>query len=147
MMKKQNFEIKNEKIKNLFIELKKDNLEKLKKGLNFAWSNWGFGMETLPDSAARLQKAGIGYIELHGNHYGPDLGYKAGETLKILEHFNIKVSGICGMFSNDNDLSSNRTVKRQAAIDYIKRELEFCAAVGGKYMLIVPRFMRQACCI
>ncbi len=44
--------------------------------LNFSWSNWGFGMETLAVSAARLQRAGIEFIELHGNHYGPDLGYK-----------------------------------------------------------------------
>lgn len=49
-----------------------------------------------------------------------------------------KVSGVCGMFSADNDLSSNRPIQRQAAIDYIKREAAFTAAVGGKYMLVCP---------
>jgi D-psicose/D-tagatose/L-ribulose 3-epimerase len=29
-------------------------------------------------------------------------------------------------------------MQRQAAIDYIKREVEFTAAVGGKYILVVP---------
>jgi len=95
-------------------------------------------MEPLQESAARLNRAGIEYIELHGNHYGPDLGYKVDETIKILGDYNIKVGGVCGMFSNDNDLSSNRAIKRQAAIDYIKREVEFTAAVGGKYLLVVP---------
>ncbi len=137
-MQKQNFEIKNDKIKNAFLELKKKQPEKLKKRLNLSWSNWGFGMESLADSAARLQQAGLEYIELHGNHYGPNLGYKADETLKILGDHHLKVGGICGMFSADNDLSSKRPTQRQAAIDYITRELEFAEAVGAAYMLVVP---------
>ncbi len=137
-MKKQNFELKNEKIKKAFEELKKSHPGRLKKRLNLSWSNWGFGIEALKDSAARLEKAEINYIELHGNHYGADLGYKTDETLKILESHNIKVAGICGMFSKDNDLSSNRAVHRQAAIDYLKREIDFASSVGGEYILVVP---------
>ncbi|NJD03627.1 MAG: sugar phosphate isomerase/epimerase [Ruminiclostridium sp.] len=137
-MTKLNFEIKNEKIRNAFLKLKKNNPERLKNRLKLSWSNWGFGIESLKDSAARLQRAGIKYIELHGNHYGPDLGYKPDETLKVLGDYGIKVGGSCGMFSADNDLSSNRPVQRQAAVDYIKRELEFAAKVGAIYMLVVP---------
>lgn len=137
-MKRQNFEIKNDMIRCAFLELKRNNPEKLRNRLNLSWSNWVFGLEPLAESAARLQRAGIKYIELHGNHYGPDLGYKADETLKILDDHGIMVSGICGMFSADNDLSSNSPAQRQAAIDYIKRELEFGAKVGASYMLIVP---------
>lgn len=134
----QNYEIKNEKIKEAFIKLKNNHPERFKNRLNLSWSNWGFGIETLADSAARLQKAGIKYIELHGNHYGADLGYKVDETLKILKEHDLQVGGICGMFSVDNDMSSNSAIHRQAAIDYIKREIEFTAAVGGKYILVVP---------
>jgi D-psicose/D-tagatose/L-ribulose 3-epimerase len=137
-MIKQNFEIKNEKITNAFLELKKNNPERLKTRLKLSWSNWGFGMESLADSADRLERAGIKYIELHGNHYGNDLGYKHEETLNILGNYDIKVAGICGMYSDDNDFSSNRAIKRQSALDYTKRELEFGAAVGAKYMLVVP---------
>ena len=137
-MKKQNFEIKNEKIKIAFESLKKNHPDKLKRRLNLSWSNWGFGIETLAESAARLQKAGISFIELHGNHYGADLGYQVNETLKILGDYNLKVGGVCGMFSDDNDLSSNRAIQRQAAIDYLRREIEFTGAVGGEYILVVP---------
>ena len=137
-MKKQNYEIKNEKISSAFLELKTDHPEKLEKKLNLSWSNWGFGMESLADSAARLQKAGIKFIELHGNHYGIDLGYKVDETLKILGDHDIKATGVCGMFSPDNDLSGNRAINRQAAIDYLRREIEFTSAVGGYYLLVVP---------
>ena len=134
----QHFEIKNQKIREKFDALKKGQPERLKKRLNLSWSNWGFGLENLADSAQRLQKAGMSFIELHGNHYGADLGYKPQETVKILGDHGIKVSGVCGMFSADNDLSSNRAIQRQAAIDYIKREAPFTEAVGGTYMLVVP---------
>lgn len=137
-MNRQNFELKNEKIRNGFLKLKQKNPQALKRRLNLSWSNWGFGLEPLADSAGRLQKAGISFIELHGNHYGPDLDYKPKETLKILGEHGIKVAGICGMFSPDNDLSSNRAVHRQAAVDYLRREIKFAAAVGGEYLLVVP---------
>jgi sugar phosphate isomerase/epimerase len=127
-----------EKIRTAFIKLKKEQPARFTPRLNLSWSNWGFGVEKLKDSAARLEKSGIEFIELHGNHYGRDLGYRPGETLEILGDHNIRVAGICGMFSADNDLSSVRPMQRQAAIDYIKRELEFAAAVGATYLLVVP---------
>jgi D-psicose/D-tagatose/L-ribulose 3-epimerase len=138
MTRKQNFELKNEMIHNAFAELKRNHPEKLRQRLNLSWSNWGFGIESLADSARRLQQADIGFIELHGNHYGPDLGYQVEETLQILGDHNLQVSGVCGMFSVDNDLSGNRAFPRQAAIDYLRREIEFTAAVGGSYLLVVP---------
>ena len=128
-MKKQNFEQKNEKIKAAFEKLKKEQPEKLKERLNLSWSNWGFGLEPLQETAARLEKAGLAYIELHGNHYTDDLGYGPKETLEILKDHNLTVAGICGMFSVDNDLSSNRPIQRQAALDYLRREIDFAAAV------------------
>jgi sugar phosphate isomerase/epimerase len=95
-------------------------------------------MEKLSDSAARLQGCGIDWIELHGNHYGPGLGYAPQETAQTLADHGVKVSGVCGMFSADNDLSSNRGFQRQAALDYIERELEFACLVGATYLLVVP---------
>ena len=135
---KQNYEIKNDKIQAAFEELKSNHPERLSQRLSLSWSNWGFGLEKLEDSAIRLQRSDIHFIELHGNHYGADLGYQPKETLKILADHDIRVSGVCGMFSADNDLSSNRPIQRQAAVDYIRRELDFCAAVGGSYLLVVP---------
>lgn len=137
-MSYQRFEEINHTIKHAFLELKSNSPEKLQKRLKFSWSNWGFGLESFETSCARLEKAGIQYIELHGNHYGPDLGYNPEVVKKIMDAHGISVGGVCGMFSADNDLASNRHIKRQAAIDYIKREAEFTACVGGKYMLVCP---------
>jgi D-psicose/D-tagatose/L-ribulose 3-epimerase len=137
-MQQQHFEEKNDRIRRRFLELKKASPEKILSRLNLSWSNWGFGREDLQESAKRLQQAGVPFIELHGNHYGPDLGYQVKETLAILVDHGLRVSGVCGMFSADNDLASNRAVCRQAAIDYLRREIPFTKEVGGHYLLVVP---------
>ena len=137
-MKKQNYEIKNAKIREQFEGLRKSQPEKLSRRLNLSWSNWGFGIEPLTATAKRLAMADIGHIELHGNHYGADLGYRPAETQRVLADHDITVAGICGMFSRENDLSSNSGVARQQAVDYLKRTLDFAAEVKAGYILIVP---------
>jgi len=137
-VKKQNFEVKNDAIRAAFEDLKRQHPERLEQRLALSWSNWGFGLEPLAESAACLQMAGIEYVELCGNHYGPDLGYDVDETLRILGDHGIKVSGVCGMYSPDSELASNRAVHRQAVIDYLKREIPFTAAVGGSYLILIP---------
>lgn len=106
--------------------------------IKLSWSNWGFGIESLETTAQRLHKNGIHWIELHGNRYGADLGYRAKEVLETLGRYDIKVAGICGMFGVENDLSSNSGVTRQRAVDYIRRQLDLCHATGGSYLLVVP---------
>jgi D-psicose/D-tagatose/L-ribulose 3-epimerase len=137
-MQRQHFEEKNRRIQQRYLELKKASPEDFRARLNLSWSNWAFGREDLKDSAARLEKAGVPFIELHGNHYGPDLGYKVNETVATLADHGLRVSGVCGMFSTDNDLASNRAVCRQTAIDYLRREIPFTKEVGGHYLLVVP---------
>lgn len=134
----QNYQKKDEAIRTAFEQIRTEHPERFEKRLNLSWSNWGFGLEDFDRSCARLKKAGIHFIELHGNHYGADLGYDPKETRKIMDLNGIACSGVCGMFSIDNDLASNRHIKRQAAIDYIKREVAFTAEMGGRYMLVCP---------
>lgn len=137
-MKPQNFERKNQKIREAFQKIKTTSPDRLKRKLTLSWSNWGFGMEDLQSSVKRLNRAGISLIELHGNRYGDALGYKTNEVKKILSENGVKAAGICGMFSPDNDLSSNRGIIRQNAIDYIRRNVELGVELGCSYFLIVP---------
>ena len=132
----QNYEVKNQKIKDAFLKLKKE--KQFKSKLKLSWSNWGFGIEPLEVSCERLAKAGIKYIELHGNHYGPDLGYKLDSTRKILDKYGIKAAGVCGMFSSNSEMASNNAIHRQAVIDYLRREIPFCKEIGGSYILVIP---------
>ncbi|MCL6633667.1 MAG: hypothetical protein K6T63_13675 [Alicyclobacillus herbarius] len=66
-LKPQSFVDKNRHVIQKFLQLKKGSDARKWKRLNFSWSNWGFGFESLADSAARLAKNQIQYIELHGN--------------------------------------------------------------------------------
>ena len=134
----QNYQKKNKAIKKQYLEAKRAHPRKFSKRLNLSWSNWGFGMEPLETSIKRLADNGIHCIELHGNRYGADLGYKTAEVQKIASDHGVAVTGICGMYSAENDLSSNSGVTRQRAIDYTRRNLELGRELGVKYFLIVP---------
>jgi D-psicose/D-tagatose/L-ribulose 3-epimerase len=137
-MEAQNWQKKTGKIRQDFIAAKKADPKRFEAMLNLSWSNWGFGMEPLEVSLKRLADNGIRFIELHGNRYGEDLGYKVKETKQLLDKYGIRVGGICGMFSADNDMASNRGVVRQRAIDYIRRNVDLGYDLGAKYFLIVP---------
>jgi len=137
-MKPQNWEKKRATLVKAFTE-KLAAEPKLKDArIRLSWSNWGFGMEALDASATRLAANDIEWIELHGNRYGKDLGYRADEVLKTLKRHGVKVAGVCGMFGPECDLSSNSGIVRQNALDYIRRQIDLCQAVGGAYILIVP---------
>lgn len=103
--------------------------------LKLSWSNWGFGRERLEDSAARLSRFGVPYIELHGNLYGPDLGYDATRVRSVLDAHGLQVSGVCGMVMPEQEFASSSPAVRQRAIDYFRRQAEFCAEAGGSYLL------------
>jgi D-psicose/D-tagatose/L-ribulose 3-epimerase len=136
-MKLQNFQKKDREVIQKFLEWRKNNLSPQHR-LNLSWSNWGFGIEPLEVSAARLEKNNVHYIELHGNRYGPDLGYKTKETRQILDDHGIKVAGVCGMVSPESELSSNKPHITQRSIDYFRRNIEMCAELGGSYILFNP---------
>jgi len=127
-----------------FAQLKAAHPERLQRRLTMSWSNWGFGLEPLATSAARLAKAGLEYIELHGNHYGPDLGYRPDVTRQILADHNLKVAGVCGMYSDESEFASTSHAARQRAIDYTRREVAFCHEMGGSYLLVVPAAVGRA---
>ena len=95
-MKLQNFKRKDLEVVKQFIEAREKGLKGSAK-LNLSWSNWGFGVEKLEASVQRLSKNNMKFVELHGNLYGKDVGYKPGETIRVLNESGIEVSGICGM--------------------------------------------------
>ena len=136
-MKLQNFQKNDNEVIRRFLDFRADNA-KTESRLKLSWSNWGFGVEPLEVSAARLEKHNVHYIELHGNRYGPDLGYRTRETKRILEDRGIAVAGICGMVSPEAELSSNKPHVTQRSIDYFRRNIDMCAELGGTYVLFTP---------
>ncbi|HWQ78148.1 MAG TPA: sugar phosphate isomerase/epimerase family protein, partial [Anaerovoracaceae bacterium] len=134
-MKDQNYVKKNKEIAEKFLAWRRTQDISSLKRLNLGWSNWGFGKESFEESLKRLANHNIHYIELHGNHYGSDFGYKEKEIKPILKTYGVEVSGICGMVSIESELSSSSFAVRQRSLDYFRKEAEFCASVGGKYIL------------
>jgi len=136
-MKPQNFQSKDREVIEKFIQYREKH-PKVEQKLNLSWSNWGFGIEPFEKSIARLAKYNVRYVELHGNRYGSDLGYKKKETKRILDDYGVKVSGVCGMVSPESELSSNKPHITQRAIDYFRRNIDMCAEFGGSYLLFAP---------
>lgn len=136
-MKPQNFQARDREVVEQFIEFRRNNPQ-VEPLLNLSWSNWGFGIEPFEQSVARLARYGVRYVELHGNRYGPDLGYKTKELKKVLADHGVRVSGVCGMVSPACELSSNKPHITQRSIDYFRRNIEMCAELGGSYLLFSP---------
>ena len=136
-MKQQNFQLKDKQVIEKFLNYRKGNSQ-LKSRLNLSWSNWGFGIEPLKDTIARLSRNNIRYVELHGNRYGNDIGYETKMVKRILDDHDVKVSGICGIVTPDCELSSNKPYITQRAIDYFRRNIDLCAELGGSYLLFAP---------
>jgi len=137
-MKLQNFEKKRKELVSAFKKKLAQSPSLKGKQIKLSWSNWGFGIETLSNTAKRLNDNRIEWVELHGNRYGSDLGYQSKDVLDTLGQYNIKVAGVCGMFGPQNDLASNSGIARQNALDYIRRQLDLCHETGGSYLLVVP---------
>lgn len=133
-MKPQAFRVHDQRVVRAFIKARREHKSDEPR-LKLAWSNWGFGVEDLAVSAARLSKNNIEFIELHGNQYSPDLGYRPAETLTTLGEYGIKVSGICGMVTPDQEFAHNVPHVRARAIEYFRRQAVFAHAVGGSYVL------------
>jgi sugar phosphate isomerase/epimerase len=136
-MKPQRFRERDREVVRRFLDVRRS-FGKDEPRLKLGWSNWGFGTEKLEDSVARLERHGVRWIELHGNLHGPDLGYRADEVGRILADHGLAVSGICGMVTREQEFASQSAIVRQRAIDYFRRQIDFCREVGGTYVLFGP---------
>ena len=129
-MSLQNFEIKNQEIREQFSAVMRRHPERLERRLNLSWSNWGFGMESLEESAKRLSRAGISFIELHGNHYGADLGYKVDETLQVLaERFGHAGGAALVLLAHARDVAVDLAGADEGVGDHLRKARR--AGVGG----------------
>jgi sugar phosphate isomerase/epimerase len=97
-----------------------------------------FGIEPLENSLKRVKKAGLRYVELKGDHYTKYTGTDSDKVNRLLTSLDMEVSGVIGLFSPSNDLSSADPYIRQRAIDYVKNQVNFSKKIGGHYFIVVP---------
>lgn len=134
----QNYAMRDRLILEEFLQLGERRPDRLTRRLDLSWSVWMFGIEPFEDSLARLKSNGLGFVELKGDHFGPDSGLGAPEARRLLGDVGMHVSGTCGLYSPENDLAAPSAYVRQRAIDYVRREIEFLSVVGGSYLIVVP---------
>lgn len=137
-MKLQNFQLRKLEIVKKFLEFKSKYPEKMNRKFDLSWSVWMFGREPLEKSLYRLKDNGINFVELKGDNYTNEFSRDVDRINEILKSMDMKVSGICGLYSQYNDLSSSNPYIRQAAIDYVKRQIDFTQSVKGQYLIVVP---------
>lgn len=137
-MSLQNYERKGEAVRKAFVEAKRLEPERFERALNVSWSIWMFGVEPFEDSIRRLARNEVHFVELKGDHHTKDVGLKPEEIRRVTEEFGVNVSGACGMYTPENDLSSNSPYVRQRAVDYIRNEIDVVAELGGHYLIVVP---------
>ncbi|MBO8167310.1 MAG: sugar phosphate isomerase/epimerase [Kosmotoga sp.] len=133
MFKEQNFQIKNRKIRELYINEKRKEPERFLRRLDLSWSIWMFGIEPFENSLGRLKRNGLNFVEVKG-----DTSIKVDEIKNALKKYEMEVSGACGLFPTNRDLSSNDREIRENAVNYLKDLTEYVSLIGGKYIVIVP---------
>ncbi|HEY8541544.1 MAG TPA: sugar phosphate isomerase/epimerase family protein [Pseudothermotoga sp.] len=137
-MRLQNFQLKKLEMVKKFLEFKTKYPEKMVRRFDLSWSVWMFGRESLEKSLYRLKSNGINFVELKGDSYSDEISPKVDRVRETLKAVDVKVSGVCGLYSQNNDLSSSNPYIRQNAIDYVKRQINFAESVGGRYLIVVP---------
>ena len=134
----QNWELRSEAIKAAYLEARAADPSRFERRIDLSWSVWMFGTEAIEASLERLSRNALGFVELKADRWTADSGIPTPELRSALRGAGMRVSGACGMFSSENDLSSPSVYSRQNAIDYVRRELELLAELGAAYLIVVP---------
>lgn len=104
--------------------------------MRYSVSNWIYGDEDLPITAARLSRLGYDAIELTGE----PSRYRTPEVKAVLGDHGLAVSSIAGMYPwpSDRDLANPDPAVRRAACDYVASCIEFANTLGAPVVIVVP---------
>jgi sugar phosphate isomerase/epimerase len=135
-MRLQNYQIEDERINEMYMKEKKNNPEKFRRKIDLSWSIWMFGRESLEKSFQRLRVNDLKYVELKGDFDGNEENLR--RTKKLLEKMDLAVSGVCGIYSLNEDLASESDAIRQNALNYLMNQIDYVSDLGGTYLIVVP---------
>lgn len=97
-------------------------------------TQWIFGREPLENLAERLGRCGYDGVELSGEP--DDLDPRA--VRSVLDAHGLTVTSICGLYTDERDLSHPSPKRRAGAVDYVRRCVELAADVGAATVIVVP---------
>jgi len=125
-------------LKRRFLDAKRETPTAFSARMNLSWSQWAFGAEDLERSLVRLKQHAVDYIELAGIACDADPEVASILPKALTEEFGIAVSGICGMFTTERDLSSADPEVAGKGQEYVRRNAAFGALLRAHYFLLLP---------
>lgn len=99
----------------------------------YAMTQWIVGNEDMEVSFQRLAKYGYDAIEFAADPYGLDVQ----RCLNLMEKYGMKCYSLCGMFSEERDLTADRA-QAETAIQYLRDSVDFAVKVGASVIIVVP---------
>lgn len=99
----------------------------------YAMTQWIVGNEDMEVSFQRLQRYGYDAIEFAADPYGLDVE----RCLGLMEKYGMKCHSLCGMFSEERDLTADHA-QAETAIRYLRDSVDFAVKVGASVIIVVP---------
>ena len=100
----------------------------------YSMTQWIVGNEDITQSFARLKKCGYDGIEFAAEPYTTDTK----RMQKLLKEYDMVCTSLCGIFTEQRDLTAGVGFAADAAIAYLKDSVDFAVQVGAPYIIVVP---------
>ena len=100
----------------------------------YSITQWIFGNESIEKSFQRIHKFGYDGIELAAEPYLFDQE----KVVDLINKYNVVCTSLCGIFTEERDLTSGDSNVSQNAVQYIKDSVDFASKVGAPYIIVVP---------
>ena len=100
----------------------------------YSMTQWIVGNEDMEYSFQRLKNCGYDGIEIAAEPYTLD----SNKLKDLMKKYSLKCTSLCGIFSEDRDLSSNNKDIAANARKYLKDSVDLAAEVGAPYIIVVP---------
>lgn len=100
----------------------------------YSMTQWIAGNEPVENSFKRLNRYGYDGIEMAADAPAVDVE----EVLTLMKKYKLPCTSLCGIFSKERNLSDADPETAQNAVDYIRANVDYAAAIGAKHMIVVP---------
>ena len=97
-------------------------------------TQWILGNEDIEESFKRIKKYGYDTIEFAAEPETIDIN----RVKSLMDKYDVKCSSLCGIFTQDRDLTAIEEDKRKKAIQYIKESVDFAIQVKASLIIVVP---------
>lgn len=100
----------------------------------YSMTQWIVGNEDIEYSFERLQRFGYDGIEFAAEPYTIDQDH----MVELMKKYHLCCTSLCGIFSEERDLTAGDPKKAEKAIQYVKDSIDFAVKVGAPHLIVVP---------